>query len=152
MLVNILFFLYIYINMCSKQLGCSFKNNQMIKILKLWKYFNTIKTSRIWLDQTMQFQYKHLSKNTYCTKNQIGAWVVVVIIIPKGALFAVVRVKITPQTCNQRDTKEWKEEKKKSPYLTNQFQTNSSVTSHKLYVWLTNYVLVPTCINNKKII
>lgn len=138
--------------MCSKQLGCSFKNNQMIKILKLWKYFNTIKTSRIWLDQTMQFQYKHLSKNAYCTKNQIGAWVVVIIIIPKGALFAVVRVKITPQTCNQRETKEWKEEKKKSPYLTNQFQTNSSVTSHKLYVWLTNYVLVPTCINNKKII
>lgn len=139
--------------MCSKQLGCSFKNNQMIKILKLWKYFNTIKTSRIWLDQTMQFQYKHLSKNAYCTKNQIGAWVVVIIIIPKGALFAVVRVKITPQTCNQRDTKEWKEKKKKkSPYLTNQFQTNSSVTSHKLYVWLTNYVLVPTCINNKKII
>lgn len=138
MLVNILFFLYIYINMCSKQLGCSFKNNQMIKILKLWKYFNTIKTSRIWLDQTMQFEYKHLSKNAYCTKNQIGAWVVVIIIIPKGALFAVVRVKITPQTCNQRDTKEWREEKKKSPYLTNQFQTNSSVTSHKLYVWLTN--------------
>lgn len=149
MLVNILFFIYIYINMCSKQLGCSFKNNQMIKILKLWKYFNTIKTSRIWLDQTMQFQYKHLSKNAYCTKNQIGAWIVVIIIIPKGALFAVVRVKITPQTCNQRDTKEWK---KKSPYLTNQFQTNSSLTSHKLYVWLTNYVLVPTCINNKKII
>lgn len=108
------FFIYIYINMCSKQLGCSFKNNQMIKILKLWKYFNTIKTSRIWLDQTMQFQYKHLSKNAYCTKNQIGAWVVVIIIIPKGALFAVVRVKITPQTCNQRDTKEWKEEKKES--------------------------------------
>lgn len=107
------FFLYIYINMCSKQLGCSFKNNQMIKILKLWKYFNTIKTSRIWLDQTMQFQYTHLSKNAYCTKNQIGAWVVVIIIIPKGALFAVVRVKITPQTCNQRDTKEWKEKKKK---------------------------------------
>lgn len=90
-----------------------FKNNQMIKILKLWKYFNTIKTSRIWLDQTMQFQYKHLSKNAYCTKNQIGAWVVVIIIIPKGALFAVVRVKITPQTCNQRDTKEWREEEKK---------------------------------------
>lgn len=114
MLVNILFFLYIYINMCSKQLGCSFKNNQMIKILKLWKYFNTIKTSRIWLDQTMQFEYKHLSKNAYCTKYQIGAWVVVIIIIPKGALFAVVRVKITPQTCNQRETKEWKEEKKES--------------------------------------
>lgn len=111
------FFLYIYINMCSKQLGCSFKNNQMIKILKLWKYFNTIKTSRIWLDQTMQLQYKHLSKNAYCTKNQIGAWVVVVIIIPKGALFAVVRVKITPQTCNQRDTKEWKEKKKKRVHI-----------------------------------
>lgn len=117
MLVNILFFLYIYINMCSKQLGCSFKNNQMIKILKLWKYFNTIKTSRIWLDQTMQFQYKHLSKNTYCTKNQIGAWVVVIIIIPKGALFAVVRVKITPQTCNQRDTKEWRRRKKKRVHI-----------------------------------